>query len=213
MAKSRKSSGKATRGRKAAGAGNRKKVRAAKPATKKTAAARKPLKSSPKASPKSSPKPSLARAVILKGAARRPVKDRQSVKRLPGARPAPHKTSSLTANIYDRDLDKTAANYATLTPLQFLERSASVYPDHVALVHGSRRQSWSETYRRCRQLASALEKAGIGKGDTVTIMAPNIPEMYEAHFGVPMTGGVLNCLNTRLDAAMLAFIQIGRAHV
>ena len=209
MAKSRKSSGKATRGRKAAGAGKHKKVRAAKPATKKKAAAKaapKASSASSKPSPKSSPKPSLARAAILKGAARRPVKDRQSVKRLPGARPAPHKASSLAANIYDRDLDKTAANYATLTPLQFLERSASVYPDHVALVHGSRRQSWSETYRRCRQLASALEKAGIGKGDTVTIMAPNIPEMYEAHFGVPMTGGVLNCLNTRLNAAMLAFI-------
>ncbi|MBS0526313.1 MAG: acyl-CoA synthetase [Proteobacteria bacterium] len=93
-----------------------------------------------------------------------------------------------------------------LTPLQFLERSASVYPDHLALVHGPRRQTWAETYTRCRQLASALEKVGIGLGDTVAIMAPNIPEMYEAHFGVPMTSGVLNCLNTRLDAAMIAFI-------
>jgi fatty-acyl-CoA synthase len=124
----------------------------------------------------------------------------------PGARPAPHKAPALAANIYERDLDKTPANFAMLTPLQFIERTASVYPDKVALVHGARRQSWAETYARCRKLASALEKAGIGKGDTVTIMAPNIPEMYEAHFGVPMTGGVLNCLNTRLDAAMLAFI-------
>ncbi|WP_395712967.1 acyl-CoA synthetase [Reyranella sp.] len=112
----------------------------------------------------------------------------------------------LSANIYERDLDKTAANYAPLTPLQFIERSASVYPDRIAVVHGERRQSWAETYRRCRQLASALDKVGIGVGDTVAIMAPNIPEMYEAHFGVPMTGGVLNSLNTRLDAAMIAFI-------
>ncbi|TAJ24997.1 MAG: acyl-CoA synthetase [Reyranella sp.] len=109
-------------------------------------------------------------------------------------------------NIYERDLDKTPANYAALTPLQFIERTASVYPDHVALIHGARRQSWSETYARCRRLASALVRVGIGTGDTVAIMAPNIPEMYEAHFGVPMTGGVLNSLNTRLDAAMIAFI-------
>src|SRR4029077_7271934 len=122
------------------------------------------------------------------------------------ARPAPHKAALRSQNIYERDLDKTPANYASLTPLQFIERSASVYPDHVALVHGARRQSWAETYARCRQLASALEKVGIGTGDTVAIMAPNIPEMYEAHFGVPMTGGVLNSLNTRLDAAMIAFI-------
>ena len=122
------------------------------------------------------------------------------------ARPAPHKAALLSQNIYERDLDKTPANYAPLTPLQFIERSASVYPDHLALVHGARRQSWAETYARCRQLASALEKVGIGVGDTVAIMAPNIPEMYEAHFGVPMSGGVLNSLNTRLDAAMIAFI-------
>ncbi|HEU5095900.1 MAG TPA: acyl-CoA synthetase [Reyranella sp.] len=112
----------------------------------------------------------------------------------------------LSSNIYERDLDKTPANFAPLTPLQFLERSASVYPDHLALVHGPRRQTWAETYARCRQLASALEKVGVGIGDTVAIMAPNIPEMYEAHFGVPMSGAVLNSLNTRLDAAMIAFI-------
>ncbi len=93
-----------------------------------------------------------------------------------------------------------------LTPLQFLERSASVYPERLALVHGPRRQTWAVTYERCRRLASALDRIGIGVGDTVAIMAPNIPEMYEAHFGVPMTGAVLNCLNTRLDAAMIAFI-------
>lgn len=145
-----------------------------------------------------------------KPAAPKPTKRVPLRRRFPGARPAPHlaahKTAALTASIYERDLDKTPANFAMLTPLQFIERTASVYPDKMALLHGPRRQSWAETYTRCRKLASALEKAGIGKGDSVTIMAPNIPEMYEAHFGVPMTGGVLNCLNTRLDAAMLAFI-------
>jgi fatty-acyl-CoA synthase len=139
-------------------------------------------------------------------AAPKPIKRAPLRRRYPGARPAPHKAPPLGANIYERDLDKTPANFAMLTPLQFLERTASVYPDKLALVHGPRRQSWAETYTRCRKLASALEKVGIGKGDTVTIMAPNIPEMYEAHFGVPMSGAVLNCLNTRLDAAMLAFI-------
>ena len=170
--------------------------RAAKSATKKPPLPRSPLKSPPKSPSKSLPRVSV----------RRSVKSRASVARMPAARPAPHKAPLLSRNIYERDLDKTAANYAALTPLQFIERTASVYPDHVAIVHGERRQSWAETYARCRRLASALEKVGIGVGDTVAIMAPNIPEMYEAHFGVPMTGGVLNSLNTRLDAAMLAFI-------
>ena len=152
-------------------------------------------KAAPKAA--SAPKP-----IVL----RRPVKNRASVTRLPTSRPAPHKAHLLSSNIYERDLDKTPANFAPLTPLQFLERTASVYPDHLALVHGPRRQTWAETYARCRQLASALEKVGVGIGDTVAIMAPNIPEMYEAHFGVPMSGAVLNSLNTRLDAAMVAFI-------
>ena len=141
-----------------------------------------------------------------KPAAPKPIKRVPLRRRYPGARPAPHKAPPLGVNIYERDLDKTPANFAMLTPLQFLERTASVYPDKIALVHGPRHQSWAETYARCRRLASTLDKAGIGKGDTVTIMAPNIPEMYEAHFGVPMSGAVLNCLNTRLDAAMLAFI-------
>jgi fatty-acyl-CoA synthase len=137
---------------------------------------------------------------------RRPVKSRTSVTRLAPPRPVSHKTALAAHNIYERDLDRTPANFAALTPLQFIERTASVYPDHVALIHGERRQNWAETYARCRRLASALVKVGIGVGDTVAIMAPNIPEMYEAHFGVPMTGGVLNSLNTRLDAAMVAFI-------
>ena len=152
-----------------------------------------------KAAPKAAPAP---KPIVL----RRPVKNRASVTRLPTSRPAPHKAHLPSSNIYERDLDKTPANFAPLTPLQFLERTASVYPDHLALVHGPRRQTWAETYARCRQLASALEKVGVGIGDTVAIMAPNIPEMYEAHFGVPMSGAVLNSLNTRLDAAMIAFI-------
>jgi fatty-acyl-CoA synthase len=143
-------------------------------------------------------------------APRRSVKSRPSVARIAAPRPAPHAGSHRTPwqahNIYERDLDKNPANYAPLTPLQFIERTAAVYPDRIALIHGERRQSWAETYARCRRLASALEKVGIGVGDTVAIMAPNVPEMYEAHFGVPMTGAVLNSLNTRLDAAMIAFI-------
>jgi fatty-acyl-CoA synthase len=175
-------------------------------ARKKAAKAKKPVRKAAKVKAKVKVKKAAAPKPVVRPAARRSVKSRASVTRMPGARPAPHKTPALPANIYERDLDKNAANYATLTPLQFIERSASVYPDHLALVHGPRRQTWAETYERCRRLASALDRIGIGQGDTVAIMAPNIPEMYEAHFGVPMTGGVLNCLNTRLDAAMIGFI-------
>ncbi|HET6789729.1 MAG TPA: AMP-binding protein, partial [Aquabacterium sp.] len=88
----------------------------------------------------------------------------------------------------------------------FLERSALVYPDRLAVVHGDLRQSWSQTYRRCRQLASALQQRGIGVGDTVAVMLPNTPPMVEAHFGIPMSGAVLNTLNTRLDAEAIAFM-------
>jgi fatty-acyl-CoA synthase len=109
-------------------------------------------------------------------------------------------------NPFEQDLDKNSANYAPLTPLQFLERSAYVYPNRLAVVHGARRFTWKETYARCRRLASALAKRGIGKGDTVAAMLANTPEMYECHFGVPMTGGVLNTLNTRLDADAIAFM-------
>ena len=101
---------------------------------------------------------------------------------------------------YARDLDKNPANYAPLTPLSFLERTASVYPDLPSVIHGRQRYTWRETYARCRRLASALGGRGIGVGDTVAVMLPNIPAMYEAHFGVPMAGAVLNTLNTRLDA-------------
>ncbi|MDP3241690.1 MAG: AMP-binding protein, partial [Reyranella sp.] len=185
------------------------------PAKRKVAAkAKKPArrvvkKAAPKkaSSPKKAPAPKkLAPKQIARPGLRRSVKSRTSVTRLAAPRPVSHKTALAAQNIYERDLDRTPANYAALTPLQFIERTASVYPDHLALIHGQRRQTWAETYARCRRLASALVKVGIGIGDTVAIMAPNIPEMYEAHFGVPMTGGVLNSLNTRLDAAMVAFI-------
>jgi len=185
------------------------------PAKRKVAAkAKKPArrvarKAAPKkaSSPKKAPaQKKLAPKPVVRPGLRRSVKSRTSVTRLAAPRPVSHKTVLAAHNIYERDLDKTPANFAALTPLQFIERTASVYPDHVALIHGQRRQTWAETYARCRRLASALVKVGIGVGDTVAIMAPNIPEMYEAHFGVPMTGGVLNSLNTRLDAAMVAFI-------
>ncbi|HPQ96208.1 MAG: acyl-CoA synthetase [Thiothrix sp.] len=109
-------------------------------------------------------------------------------------------------NIYARELDRVPANYEALSPLTFLERAASIHPNKTAVVHGRVRRSWAETYRRCRQLASALNRQGIGKGDTVSILCPNLPEHFEAHFGVPMAGAVLNSVNTRLDAAAVAFI-------
>ncbi|KXU82025.1 acyl-CoA synthetase [Caballeronia megalochromosomata] len=112
----------------------------------------------------------------------------------------------MTAGMYDDGLPKTAANFAALTPLMFIERAASVYPARPAIVHGDVRRNWAETYARTRRLASALIARGIGLGDTVAAMLPNTPEMVEAHFGVPMTGAVLNTLNTRLDAATLAFM-------
>jgi fatty-acyl-CoA synthase len=107
---------------------------------------------------------------------------------------------------YEQDLDKNPANYAPLTPLSFLERAASVYPERIAVIHGGSRQTWLETYTRSRKLASALARRGIGRGDTVAAMLPNIPAMVEAHFGVPMSGAVLNTLNTRLDADAIAFM-------
>ncbi|MDR3004300.1 MAG: acyl-CoA synthetase [Acidovorax sp.] len=107
---------------------------------------------------------------------------------------------------YNQHLDRNTANFAALSPLNFIERTATVYPDRLAIVHGALRQSWSQTYARCRQLASSLQQIGIGKNDTVAVILPNTPPMVEAHFGVPMAGAVLNTLNTRLDAETLAFM-------
>ena len=109
-------------------------------------------------------------------------------------------------SIYDQDMPRTAANHAALSPLDFIERAAQVYPERLAIVHGALRQTWAQTYDRCRQLASALQKHGIGKNDTVAVILPNTPPMVEAHFGVPMAGAVLNTLNTRLDPEAIAFM-------
>lgn len=110
------------------------------------------------------------------------------------------------ANIYEQGLDRNSANYTPITPLLFLERSAEVYPNRIAVIHGKFRQTWMQTYERCRRLASALQKHGIGLGDTVAVMLPNTPPMVEAHFGIPMAGAVLNALNTRLDPESIAFM-------
>ncbi len=109
-------------------------------------------------------------------------------------------------SIYDQDLPRNEANFAPISPLGFIERAAEVYPDRLAIVHGALRQTWAQTYTRTRQLASALQRAGIGKNDTVAVMLPNTPPMVEAHFGVPMAGAVLNALNTRLDPEAIAFM-------
>ncbi|MCK0537973.1 acyl-CoA synthetase [Alcanivorax quisquiliarum] len=117
-------------------------------------------------------------------------------------------------SIFEQGLDRSAVNHVPLTPLSFIERTASVYPDYPAVVHGALRRTWAETYRRCRQLASALAGRGIGAGDTVAVMLPNTPAMLEAHFAVPMAGAVLNTLNVRLDAETIAFmLRHGEAKV
>ncbi len=108
-------------------------------------------------------------------------------------------------NPYNTDLDRNPANYQPLTPLNFLERTASTFPDHTAIVHGALRRSYAEFYVRSRQLASALAQSGIGRGDTVSVLLANTPAMLECHYGVPMCGAVLHSINTRLDAAIIAF--------
>jgi len=107
---------------------------------------------------------------------------------------------------YDTGLDRNPANYVPLSPLGFIARAAAIYPERLAVVHDTRRYSWKQSYERCRRLASALQRYGIGRGDTVAVMAANTPEAFEVHFGVAMAGAVLNALNIRLDAATIAFI-------
>jgi len=109
-------------------------------------------------------------------------------------------------NQFEQGLERNAANFTPITPLLFIERAAQVYPERIAIVHGNLRQTWKQTYERCCRFADALQKNGIGLGDTVAVMLPNTPPMVEAHFGVPMSGAVLNALNTRLDAESLAFM-------
>ena len=115
---------------------------------------------------------------------------------------------------YERGLDRNAANFAALTPLSFIERAAAVHPDKPAVVHGTRHFSYRQLMERCRRLAAALAARGVGLGDTVSVMAPNVPALLEAHYGVPMAGAVLNALNYRLDPASIAFmLQHGEAKV
>jgi fatty-acyl-CoA synthase len=117
-------------------------------------------------------------------------------------------------SIFETGLAPSAVNHIALSPLSFIERTASVYGEYPAVIHGAIRRNWQETYERCRRLASALRQRGIGKGDTVAVMLPNIPAMLEVHFGVPMIGAVLNTLNVRLDAQAIAFmLEHGEAKV
>jgi fatty-acyl-CoA synthase len=114
--------------------------------------------------------------------------------------------ASSLGNIYEQGLDKTQANFQPLTPLSYLDWAARVFPHKTAVIHGPHRTTWAEFDERCRRLASALQKRGIGVGDTVSVMSPNAPAMLEAHYGIPMSGAVLNALNYRLDAETIAFI-------
>jgi fatty-acyl-CoA synthase len=117
-------------------------------------------------------------------------------------------------SIFDRALDRNPANHAALTPITFVERAAAVFPDRLAVIHGDIRLSWGQVWERSRRLASSLRRRGIAKGDTVAVLAPNVPAMIEAHYGVPLAGAVLNAINTRLDAAAIAFIlEHGEAKV
>ncbi|WDU64076.1 acyl-CoA synthetase [Pseudomonas poae] len=117
-------------------------------------------------------------------------------------------------SIFELGLTPLPVNHMALSPLSFIERTASVYGDYLAVIHGSIRRDWRQTYERCRRLASALSALGVGKGDTVAVMLPNIPAMLEVHFGVPMIGAVLNALNVRLDEQAIAFmLEHGEAKV
>ncbi len=111
----------------------------------------------------------------------------------------------MSSQQYSTDLDKNAANYSQLSPLTFIERAASVYPERCALIYNDTRRNWAETYRRCRQFADALRQHGVSADDTVALMLPNVPAIYEAHFAIPMAGAVINGLNIRLDADAIAF--------
>jgi fatty-acyl-CoA synthase len=114
--------------------------------------------------------------------------------------------SQTSINPYEIDLDRNAANHVALSPLSFIRRTAAIYPNRTAVIHGPVRRTWAETHERCLRLGSALKARGYGLGDTVAVMAPNIPETLECHFGIPFTGAVLNALNIRLDADAIAFI-------
>ena len=109
-------------------------------------------------------------------------------------------------NVYEKDLDKNKANFVPLTPLTFLKRAKDIYPNYEAIIYEDRKYSWVEVYKRCVKFASALTKIGIKKGDTVSFLAFNTPEIFEAHYSIPMTGAVLNTINIRLDAKTISYI-------
>ena len=116
--------------------------------------------------------------------------------------------------IYEQGLAQSSANFTPLSPLSLLRRAASIYPDKTAVIHHQRRLTWGEIFGRCQRVASALTKRGIGKGDTVAILSANTPEMFEAHFGIPACGAVLNTINTRLDSGTISYIfEHGEAKV
>ena len=118
------------------------------------------------------------------------------------------------SDAFNKELEKNKGNYAPLSPVSLIAWAANVYPDRLAVVYGEQQQTWKETYTRCRRFASALVRLGVEYGDTVAIMAPNTPVMFEAHYGIPMAGAVINALNTRLDSATIAFmLQHGGAKV
>ncbi len=174
----------------------------AKPAAKKPAL----KKSAPKKKSRAKVAPKApARSAARKAPVRLAARNRRSSAR-PAARPAHPVKTRLARNPYDMDLDRNAANYQPLTPITFLERAAKVFPERVAILHGTRGWTYADFYARTRKLASALARHGIKRGDTVAAMMTNTPGMVELHYGVPMTQGVLNTLNTRLDAATLAFM-------
>ena len=109
-------------------------------------------------------------------------------------------------NHYETNLDKNKANHVPLTPLSFLNRAKDIYPNYEAIVYEDRKYTWTQVYKRCLKFASALEKIGIKKGETVSFLAFNTPEIFEAHYSVPMTGAILNTINIRLDAKTISYI-------
>ena len=180
--------------------------KAAKPA--KAKAPRKGVKPKRKLAAASGKQPALKPAQRALRAPKPSPAIRRGLRRRPVAQPrlTPGRAAKSLVTPYDVDLDRTPANFQPLTPLSFLARTASAHPDVVAIIHGKSRISYAEFFARSRRLASALANEGIGRGDTVSVLLANTPPMLEAHHGVPMTGGVLNALNTRLDAASIAFM-------
>ena len=174
-----------------------------KPRKSKKPAASKPVRAAKKVGAKSN----APRRSIATGYTQQSIRAREGTVRRNRMRPAPVRiVPRHDQGPYDVGLERNPANFQALTPSSFLERAASVYPERTAIIHGKQRFSYAQYYERARRLASALTRLGIKKGDTVAVMLANTPPMLDAHYGVPMTGAVLNCFNTRLDAAALAFI-------